>query len=159
MRCLLKSFAGEKCIYGYIKCFLELGPEQEETSRRHPGLGSVSCTQAQETWPQGWPLKSSFPNQTEGAGWNPGYTELRSRSPSNLSGPGMSSERCPCPSPSLLPLFPLEHVVLPALWWCSWPACLWPVPSPWHIFTSASLKMCKEVKAQFQENPALPAWH
>lgn len=98
-----------------------------------PGLGSVSCTSAQETWPQGRPLKSSFPNQTKGAGWNPGFTELRSRSPSNLSGPGMPSDRCPCPSPSLLPLFHTENVVLPALRWRSWPACLWPVPAAcWH---------------------------
>lgn len=35
---------------------------------KSPGLGSVSWTSAQETWPQGWPLNSSFPNQTKGAG-------------------------------------------------------------------------------------------
>jgi len=45
------------------------------------------------------------------------------------------------------------------------PACLpaaihgSPVASRWHRFTSAAPKMRREVKAHFQENPALPAWH
>lgn len=43
MRCLLKSFADEKCIYVYIKCFLELGPKSEEAARVQ-ALESVSCT-------------------------------------------------------------------------------------------------------------------
>lgn len=122
---------------------------------KSPGLGIVSCKSAQETWPQEWPLKSLFPNQTKEAGWIPSFTEL-SRSPSTFSGPGMSSEKCSLPS--LLPLFPLENGVLPALWWHSWPAC-GQSQQPGDI-TVAHFYIClpeneQRAKGQFQENPSL----